>query len=330
MIEPQRCEAKMSARHCSPEFDPMDALADILRALRIESSIISHGRFAAPWAVSTKGAAGAIFHASIKGDCIVRLEGSRKRVELEEGDVALVSRGEAHLTCSALRVTPTPVTQIGRRDGSGGVALVEHGEGEATTELICGAFVVDHAAAHVLLELLPPLIHIPASAGRADWLKATLSLLAAEVEAQQSGQDEVISRLAEVLVVHLLRQYFLSVPAEQAGWIGALRDQQIGRALAFMHGEPQIPWSAEELATKVGMSRASFFSRFCSLVGEPPARYLTRWRMSTAADLLHRNQQLSLGQVASKVGYRSEEAFGRAFRRQMGLTPREYRQQANN
>ena len=112
----------------------------------------------------------------------------------------------------------------------------------------------------------------------------------------------------------------------EAGWLAALRDHQIGRALALIHTEPGTAWSATQLAARVGMSRASFFSRFCAVVGEPPMRYLTRWRMNTAADLIGRQPDLPIPQLAGRMGYRSEESFSRAFRRELGVTPREYRQ----
>lgn len=310
----------------------MDALLEILRALRISTSIISNGLFRAPWSVSTRGAPGAIFHAVIHGRCWVRLGSEGKKVEASEGDVVLVSQGDPHVTCSALHLSPTPVTSLGCSPGAGGVARVEHGghdgegagEGEQTS-IICGSFRLDHAAAHRLLELLPDLVLIPGSDARARWFDATLEMLAADLGQDAASGSVIVTRLSEALVVHLLQTHFLSVSREQAGWVGALRDQQIGRALALMHSRPGQRWSAEDLASEVGMSRASFFSRFCELVGEPPVTYLTRWRMSTAADLIRRHPGLSLGRVAGKVGYRSEEGFSRAFRKAMGLTPRQFR-----
>ncbi len=181
-----------------------------------------------------------------------------------------------------------------------------------------------------MLELLPDLVLIPGGGERSRWFEATLALLAGEASNGDASDGDdatgaVVTRLAEALVVHLLQAHFRSVTEEQAGWVAALKDEQIGRALALMHAEPGTRWSAEELAAKVGMSRASFFARFCRLVGEPPTKYLTRWRMSTAADLMTRHPGLSMGQVADKVGYRSEEAFSRAFRRSTGQTPREFR-----
>ena len=154
---------------------------------------------------------------------------------------------------------------------------------------------------------------------------ATLQLLAADQGRPGLPGSVVTTRVAEALVAHLLQVHFMSLSSEAAGWLAGLKDERIGRALALIHTEPGTRWSAEGLAERVGMSRASFFSRFCALVGEPPVKYLTRWRMSTAADLLRREPDLPLVRVAGRVGYRSEEAFGRAFRRATGLTPREFR-----
>ena len=244
--------------------------------------------------------------------------------------MALVSRGDPHVTASALHLTPLPVTSLTPLSQDGGVPRVEHCAAEEAggeeTVIICGAFSLDHAAAEQLLGLLPDLLLIPGDERRARWFDATLGMLASDL-GQVGGAPVVVNRLAEALVVHLLQTHFLSVSREQAGWLGALRDQQIGDALALIHTEPGTRWSADVLAGRVGMSRASFFSRFCELVGEPPVKYLTRWRMSTAADLLRRHPGRPLGRVAGQVGYRSEEGFCRAFRKIMGLTPRQFRRQ---
>ena len=303
----------------------MEALLDILRSLRISSSIISSGLFRAPWSVSTRGADGAIFHAVIRGRCRVRVGTGGRKVEAGEGDVVLVSAGAPHVTCSALHLTPTPVTDLKADTGAGGVIRVEHGaaEGEETA-IICGSFRLDHAAGHRLLELLPELVLIPGGGERARWFGATLDMLASDLGQDPASGSVIITRLAEALVVHLLQTHFLSVTREEAGWVGALRDSQIGQALALIHAEPGTRWSAEELATRVGMSRASFYARFCDLVGEPPVAYLTRWRVSTAADLMRRHPGLSMRRVAGRVGYGTEEGFSRAFRKIIGVTPRQF------
>lgn len=306
----------------------VEALPEILRALRVSSSIISHGSFSEPWAISTKGASAAIFHAVIRGRCRIELSRGKDVIELGEGDVGLVTRGEAHVTASGEALRPTPISTLAF-DKAGTVARLAHGGGGDETEVICGSFALDHAASHTLLGLLPPLVRIPGGAGRSQWFEATLHLLASELDGGLPGREAVVSRLAEVLVVHLLRAYFVSAPEHDVGWIAALRDRQIGRALALIHAAPGRDWSVEELASEVGMSRATFFSRFGGLVGESPARYLTRWRIHTAADLLTRPEQsLSLGQIAERCGYRSEDAFARAFKRLLGRTPREYQKAA--
>lgn len=303
----------------------VEALPEILRSLRVSSSIISHGSFSEPWAISTKGASAAIFHAVIRGRCRLELARGQDHVELSEGDVGLVTRGEAHVTAGGPTVRATPIASLAY-DRAGTVARLVHGGGGDETEVICGSFALDHAASHTLLGLLPPLVRIAGGAGRSQWFEATLHLLASEFDGGMPGREAVVSRLAEVLVVHLLRAYFVSAPERDVGWLAALRDRQIGRALALIHAAPERDWSVEELAAEVGMSRATFFGRFGGLVGESPARYLTRWRIHTAADLLSRPEQnLSLGQIAERCGYRSEDAFSRAFKRLLGRTPRDYR-----
>ncbi|MCA9666329.1 MAG: AraC family transcriptional regulator [Myxococcales bacterium] len=309
----------------------MEALGDILAALRIRSSLISHARFTAPWSVSTSGApepGSAIFHAVVRGSCWVCLGSNSRggeRVELGPGDVALVSRGEAHVTCSALRLVPQPVASLSHEQRPSGVPHVEHGGGGERVDIVCGSFAFDHASADILLEILPRLAHIPGSRDRSRWLSATLEMLASELDGAMPGREAVVSRLAEVLVLHLLRAYLLALPADRTGWVAGLRDPQIGRALAQIHAEPGREIDAEGLARSVGMSRAAFFARFGELVGQTPARYLARWRMRAAADILARTD-LPLATVAQRVGYKNEQAFARAFRRVMGESPRSYRE----
>lgn len=198
------------------------------------------------------------------------------------------------------------------------------GEG-AETRLVCGSFRFERRDAHPLLELLPPLIHLrPAEAPAAEWLEATLRFLAWETREAKPGTETIVSRLTDVVFVQVLRAWIEALPEGRGGWLGALRDRQVGAALALVHRAPERDFTNASLAAAVGMSRSRFAARFSALVGEPPLAYVSRWRLETAAGLL-RDGALSLGEVAERVGYDSEAAFSKAFRRRFGSPPGAYR-----
>jgi transcriptional regulator GlxA family with amidase domain len=194
--------------------------------------------------------------------------------------------------------------------------------------MVCGSFRFSHGEGHPLLAVLPPLLHVKGQDGQAlEWLDLTLRFLASEARHPRPGSETVITRLTEVIFVQAVRAWIEMQPEGRGGWLGALRDRQISRVLSLMHGEPGRIWTVPALAAKAGMSRATLARRFAVLVGEPPLTYLSRWRMRSAAMLL-RSQSLSLSEVAERVGYQSEAALGRAFRRMMGVAPGVYRRAA--
>lgn len=303
-----------------------DALRDILATLRMESSLISRAKLSAPHCVSSNGLPGrAIFHAVASGSCMLRLTDRGEPVELHAGDVALLTHGSAHIIGDHPDRIATPINTIPMTE-SGTVPLLEYGGGGATVRIVCGTFGLQHAAAVTMLEGLPPLLiargHGEGS-GVGLWLEQTIELLAGELEASASASP-VAARLTDVLVMHVLRATAEQTPDLASGWLSALRDEKIGRALATIHRKPSEGWTASTLAASVGMSRSSFFARFSELVGEPPARYLARWRMWVAADMMS-SASLSTGQLAERVGYASEDAFSRVFKRIMGVSPGEFR-----
>ncbi len=189
------------------------------------------------------------------------------------------------------------------------------------TSLVCGAVRFDHPAAHHLIALLPRIIHVQSSSSpQTEWLQSTLRLMAAEAREMRPGGETVITRLADILVIQAIRSWIEGDPAAQTGWLGALQDPQIGRAIAAIHREPAKPWTVSSLAAEVGMSRSAFAARFTQLVGEPAMHYLARWRMHVAMNWL-REDAIGVGEMASRLGYRSEAAFSRAFKRFIGVTP---------
>ena len=179
----------------------------------------------------------------------------------------------------------------------------------------------DHPAAHQLVKLLPRLIVVDAfDSPHGDWIASTLRLMAAEARELQPGGETVITRLADILVIHAIRSWIARDPNAQTGWLGALQDKQIGRAIARIHREPARYWSLETLASEAAMSRSAFAARFAELVGEPAMHYVTRWRMHTALMWLQEDAA-PVGDLSRRLGYQSEAAFSRAFKRHMGISP---------
>ena len=301
----------------------MDALSSILRGLRLGSAVVSRTHVTRPWAVRSPGASTAIFHAVLRGRAIACC-GDAPPVALSRGDIVVLTHGDTHVLCDDVATPPVPVAKLKVRR-AGAVPHLEHGGGGEETVLVCGKFELEHAAGGALLSLLPRLLH---AAGRgalvAPWVETTLRLIEDEIEHSDAGADTMLARLADVLFMQVLRQHVASSPDSARGWLAALRDAHIGQALSLIHAEPREAWSAESLAAKVGLSRTRFFERFTELVGEPPARYVARWRMSAAADLLKQGG-LSTAEVAERVGYSSEEAFTRVFKRRLGVSPAAYR-----
>jgi AraC-like DNA-binding protein len=309
----------------------MDVLADVLTATRIGGTVFARSELAAPWGMLFEPASRAGLHIVARGSCWLQTGGQREPLQLSEGDVVLLPHGAGHSLLSATHVQPLPFPKLLSRcqvsQGLHGMSLSKAGKGPSTV-LLCGAYRFEHEGIHPLLSLLPPLIHLRADAGVISGkLEAVLRLLVAEYTEPGPGTITVTSRLVDVLFIHIIRSWLEQQPEGSAGWLGAVRDPQVGRALALMHGEPRRDWTVESLAAEVACSRATFARRFRELVGEPPLVYLTRLRMDVAARMLRDSEQ-PLAAIAERVGYASEFAFNRTFHRLRGMPPGRYREQA--
>jgi AraC-like DNA-binding protein len=199
--------------------------------------------------------------------------------------------------------------------------ILRLGGGGTPATMICGVFQFDHPAARQLVALLPKAIVVEAwNSPHAEWIQSTLRMMSAEARELRPGGETVITRLADVLVIHAIRSWIAQDGAAQTGWLGALRDKQIGRIVSLIHREPERPWSLESLASEADMSRSAFAARFTELVGEPAMRYVTRWRMNIALTRLKENKT-TVGDLSRRLGYDSEAAFSRAFKRYIGTSP---------
>lgn len=302
----------------------MDAVTEILRSMQLTSAVVSRGTFGRPWSVRTEGGTGAIFHAVSRGSCWLVDVPSGDRFELREGEIALVRRGRAHVVCDDPRTRPTvPIAAVAH--ASADPSAVRYGGPGDETRVLCGISKLDLSGGASLLDALPPVVHVRrSSSDLVRWIDDTLALVAAELASGVPGADAVVSRLLDLLFVQILRAAAASLPKDAVGWLAAVHDDRIGKALSAIHVEPERAWSTEALARRSGMSRSAFFDRFTALVGEPPARYLARWRVVLAVDLV-RKKPVDLAELAARLGYKSEGAFSKAFKRYTGMTPRAMR-----
>ena len=265
-----------------------------------------------------------MFHLVVQGSCWLQLKGRAETVELSVGDLAVVTRAQYH----TIRDVPsTPAVAFadlvkGQARGKKG-DLRFGGEGPAT-RLVCGG--IESRQCHPLMAILPPLLHFKGSAHWArSWIRSTAEHILRELLGGGTGSKEVADRLVDLLFIHALRAFFNeNVETADSGWLAAVRDRHIGRALAAIHSHPHRQWTVASLARHLAMSRTSFAARFKELVGEPPQYYFTRLRINAAAVRL-RSTSDKLSVIAADAGYRSVAAFVKSFRRHMGMTPGEYR-----
>ncbi len=302
------------------------ALGEALRFVQMSGVFYCPSELTEPWGLEIPSMADTVwFHAVTQGTCTVEVDGST--VTIGPGDLVVLPHGTGHAAWGA-EVAPTPsVFDLPHEYENEHYAVLRHGGGGDLTKVVCGGVRFDHPAARHLIDALPPLIHLAAApAAPPDWIQATIGLMAEETRLTRPGSEAVISRLCDIVVIQAIRSWIEHDPAAQTGWLGALRDDQIGIAIARIHAEPERDWSVVSLADEVAMSRSAFAARFTELVGEPAMRYVTRWRMYFAADLLQRTDATA-GSVARRVGYDSEAAFNRAFKRVMGQSPGAFRRQ---
>jgi AraC-like DNA-binding protein len=217
---------------------------------------------------------------------------------------------------------PAPgILELERELVSDRYEVLRHGAGGSPTSLICGAVRFDHPAARNLVAILPEIIHLEASGStEMGWLQSTLRLMAAEARELRPGGEAVITRLGDILVIQAIRSWIETDPAARTGWLGALRDRQIGRAITLIHRDPARAWTVASLADELAMSRSAFAARFTEVVGEPVMAYVARWRMQVAVSALS-EEGATIGELADRLGYRSEAAFSRAFKRIIGVSP---------
>jgi AraC-like DNA-binding protein len=302
----------------------VDVLTDVLNALELKGGLGSRTEVAAPWRFDFLASQDSTFHIFNFGGGYLRVEGDPTPLWVEDGDVVVFPHGHAHTICDQLS---SPLTQAAVH-----LDYATHGEheifpfeGEGTrTILLCGAFHFERPADYPLLHCLPNVIHIPGEQGRmVQGFANIVSLIIYESASRQAGAEVMLRRLTEMLFIQVIRVWIEQHTETTRGWLAALRDQPISTALGLIHQFPERGWKVEELADAVALSRSAFSARFTHLVGESPLKYLTRWRMHQAAHLL--KQDVEMKRIAQQLGYASEVAFRKAFRREIGMPPARYR-----
>ena len=318
----------------------MDALSEVLKVVRLTSGIFLEAEFSAPWCIDSAPGSGdvadflpgaehvSIFHLVTAGGFRAKVPGVAGALDLQAGDLLVFPHAHPHVLGSDVQIVPTRVCELVEAGPGRGLKQVLHGGGGEVTRIVCGYMACDKRTCKPLLGALPPMLKVslrdsPAAA----WIEATLRRGASESAAPSAGSEVLLGRLAELVFVEGIREYVRSLPASQQGWLAGLRDPHVSRALALLHGDPARDWEVEALAREAGLSRSALADRFVALLGEPPMQYLTGWRMTLAARALSTSND-AVARVAERVGYESEAAFNRAFKREFGAPPAAWRRAA--
>ena len=297
------------------ETPDIDLLADVLHTLRLRGRIFKQGSYCGEWALDASGATGIIFHLIGRGQAWLHREGVREPLIVRGGDLVMFPNAEWH------QLSGTPRRQPGMRPGGAG-------DGPFTT-VLCARVDFEAGGANPVLQALPRVIVVRSEDGATSAeLHALARLMLVEYEAGGAGRQSVLDRLAEAMFVLVLRHYMTRAP-ELKGFLAALKDDRIARALAALHRDPGEGWRVGSLARKAGMSRTVFAERFAAMLGRTPMQYLAAWRMHLADEML-RARNLSVAQVAERLGYQTETAFRRAFRRVRGVGPGDVRRRARS
>jgi len=302
-----------------------DVLGDVLQSIHLHSTLYCRAKMGAPWGFRVSGREVASFHIVTGGSCWLTVEGMEEPVLLTEGDLVILPHGHAHTMTDHPK---SPVTMLEDLKPKQPVAkngiFYSMGQGAVTT-LVCGGLELEDYSTNPLYSILPAFIHMRSNDEYSfPWLQAIVELVRVEASVNRVEAETVITRLSELLFIQAVRAYIRTIGDRNVGWLGALKDPQIGQALALIQHQPGEAWTVGSLACRVSLSRSAFSAKFRQLVGEPPMQYITRVRLTKAAASL-RTHPATLVEVATSVGYESEVAFSKAFKRYFGIAPGAYR-----
>lgn len=316
----------------------MDAFSEVLAGLKLRGALFFTAELSAPWAVAAPAsqamapmlAPGAphlvIYHLVVGGTARAALPGGQT-VELEPGDIVVFPHGDAHELSSGAGVSYVDEGTLMRKIASRDLTPMQAGGGGDATRLVCGFMVCDPLLCAPILNGLPPVLKVNVRTDRSGhWLEGSLLHLVEEASSNRVGSDVILAKVSEALFVDTLRRYVSGLPVEQTGWLAGARDPVVGRSLALLHARVAHPWTVAELAEQVGVSRTALVERFSRYLAEPPMTYLTRWRLQLAAQALIATPR-GVAEIATDVGYESEAAFNRAFKRTFGAPPARFRRE---
>ncbi|HKP55633.1 MAG TPA: AraC family transcriptional regulator [Polyangiales bacterium] len=320
-----------------------DVLSEVLRAVRLTGALFFSIEGSAPWVAEAPEARRVAqqvmpgcehvveYHLVVQGECWAGLIGE-PGAHLLAGDLVVFPQGDAHVIASDPGMRSPPQLEFYRHPSCGQLPVTVSFNGPGTeterAQIVCGFLGCDARPFNPLLATLPPMIHVPrrpAPAGA--WIEQLVQLAVLETSARHSGGEAMLARLSELLFIEVVRHHLATLSPETTGWLAGQRDEHIGKSLSALHDRPAQPWTLEELAREVGLSRSMLAERFHHYVGVPPMHYLARWRMQLAASLLS-GSTLNLVEVAERVGYNSEAGLSRAFKRMVGVAPSAWREGA--
>jgi len=314
----------------------LDPFSQILSGVVLKGALFFNAEFSAPWGFSAPPAQDLapvlspdaphllIYHFLVEGSGIVRL-GNGAPISLEPGDVLVVPHGDAHEMCSAQDAGSKQSEAMIAKLQTRNLSAMQLGGGGEVARFVCGYMVCDPLLCRPILQSLPPAFKVNLRTDKSgQWLENTLLHLVEEAASENAGSEAVLAKISEALFIDTLRRYLAGLPQKEVGWLAAARDPMIGKSLMLLHSRTPHPWTIAELAKEVGLSRSSLVQRFTKYLSEPPMAYLIHRRMQLAARALTSTSR-GVAEIAEDVGYESEAAFNRAFKREFGDPPARYR-----
>ena len=316
-------------------------LSEVLKVVKLQGAMFYNGEFSSPWSLCSPASSSVapyltpgaghviIYHLLTEGHASARLLDG-ERIALDAGDLVIFPHGDPHIIENG---PPTKTVDLAKqlaRIVANGLKVARFGGGGEVTRFICGFMACDPQLSQVFLSGLPPVFKVSIrndASGR--WLENSIRFSVNEADASRAGGEAVLAKLSEVLFVETLRAYIAHLPPEQTGWLAGARDAEVGKTLALMHRNPAHPWTIASLAKEAGVSRSVLAERFRHYLNESPMAYLTRWRLQLGAQMLVSTSH-SVAQIAPEVGYESEAAFNRAFKREFTVPPARYRSQSRS
>jgi AraC-like DNA-binding protein len=315
----------------------MDTFSEILSGVKLNGAVFFSAEFSAPWGFSAPASKTVaetvapgeahlvLYHLVIDGGAVIELEG-RPAIELIPGDIVVFPHGDPHHMSSGSGVPrPFPNYGIGAKIKSRDLTALHAGGGGETSRFVCGYMTCDPYLSRPILNGLPPVFKVNIRTDKSGhWLESSILHLVEEAASGRIGSDAMLAKLSEALFIETLRRYVTGLPEQESGWLIGARDPIVGKSLGLLHSRVAHPWTIADLADEVGISRSALVERFTRYLSEPPITYLTRWRLQLAARSLEKTSR-GVSEIAADVGYESEAAFNRAFKREYGQPPGRYR-----